>query len=230
MSSAARREASPAPTPRALLTSGAASLGVELGEAQVDALLAYVELLGRWNDTYNLTAIRDPIEVVTHHLLDCLAVVLPLRRELAGATGRRLLDVGSGAGLPGLVIAIAEPDMEVVCVDSVGKKASFIAQAAGTLRASNVQAVHARVETLALPAFDVIASRAFASLGAFVSATGTLQRADGFWMAMKGRHPGPEVALLPPDLDCRIEPLRVPNLEAERCLVWMRTRRSARSV
>lgn len=222
MNSPARPDPPSAFAHRRLLTGGAAALGADLSDAQVEGLLTYVDLLRRWNETYNLTAVRDAGEMVTHHLLDCLATVPPLRRELAGATGRRLLDVGSGAGLPGLVIAIAEPGLQVVCVDSVGKKVAFIAQAASTLRLANVQAAHSRVDALSLPAFDVITSRAFASLPTFVAATEAHLRQGGFWMAMKGKTPDAEIAALPGGIDCRTEQVRVPHLASERCLLWLR--------
>jgi 16S rRNA (guanine527-N7)-methyltransferase len=207
---------------RSLLKTGATQLQVDLSDGQLDSLSTYAELLLRWSGTYNLTAIRDPREVVTHHLLDCLAVVPPLRRELDGAAGQRLLDVGSGAGLPGLVLATAEPRVQVVCIDSVGKKAAFITQAAGTLRLANLQAVHGRVETLALPPFDVIVSRAFASLASFVSATEPHLRKGGFWMAMKGKQPAEEIEELQGKVEWRVESLQVPQLAVQRCLVWMR--------
>ena len=136
--------------------------------------------------------------------------------------GGRLLDVGSGAGLPGIVWAIGCPDLQVCCVDTVAKKAAFITQAALTLGLKNLKAVHARVESLSGP-FDVISSRAFASLPDFVAGSSQALAEGGVWLAMKGKHPGDEIAAVPADV-FHVEPLQVPGLSAERCLVWMRPR------
>lgn len=160
------------------------------------------------------------------HVADCLAVVAPLRRQLGQARpGLRLLDVGSGGGLPGVVLAIADPTWDVSCVDTVGKKAAFIRQVAGELKLPNLHALQARVETLAEPPFDIVTSRAFASLADFVRLTRPLLGPQGVWMAMKGRWPDEEIAALPSDIEVfHVEPLVVPGLAAERCLVWMRLR------
>ncbi len=132
------------------LRAGCQTLGLVLDEAQQVKLLDFMGLLQKWNKVYNLTAVRDPQEMLTHHLLDSLAAVAPLQRHLArqGGAGRRLLDVGSGGGLPGVVFAICCPDLDVSCVDTVAKKAAFIQQAAATLGLPNLHGVHARVETL----------------------------------------------------------------------------------
>jgi 16S rRNA (guanine527-N7)-methyltransferase len=205
---------------RQQLADASAQLGLPLEAATVDRLLAYLNLLQRWNATYNLTAVRDPAEMLTQHLFDCLAVIQPLRR--VRPTGR-LLDVGSGGGLPGVVIAATCPDWEVVCVDTVGKKAAFIQQAAVELGLRNLKSEHARVENLRLPAFDVVTSRAFSSLADFVQLTRKHLGATGVWMAMKGKMPDDEIAGLPSDIDVfHVEQLTVPNLSADRCIVWMR--------
>ena len=210
------------PDQRELLEHGAQSLGVNLSEAQGDALLAYQALLLKWNQVYNLTAVRNPLDMLTHHLLDSLSVLPPLRRHLAGRASR-LLDVGSGGGLPGVVLAIMQPELDVTCVDTVGKKASFVRQAAAELRLRNLSAAHARVEDLRLKPFDVITSRAFASLADFTHLTRHLLSTDGVWMAMKGRVPVDEVAELPSECDVfHVEQLTVPGLDAERCLLWVR--------
>ncbi|HEX2540718.1 MAG TPA: 16S rRNA (guanine(527)-N(7))-methyltransferase RsmG [Caldimonas sp.] len=210
-----------------LLLDGAALLDLEVDPSQVGALLGYVEHLLRWNRTYNLTAVREPRAVVSHHLLDCLAVVPALRRKRASPGRHRILDVGSGAGLPGLVLAVMEPGSEVTCVDSVGKKAAFIAQAAAALRLANVRAVHARIEDIRQDNYDVITARAFASLSSLVRATERLLNEGGVWMAMKGRRPDQEVEELAGAVDVEIEPLSVPHLASERCLVWMQRTTSA---
>ena len=210
------------PDQRELLEHGAQSLGVNLSEAQGDALLAYQALLLKWNQVYNLTAVRNPLDMLTHHLLDSLSVLPALRRHLAGRAGR-LLDVGSGGGLPGVVLAIMQPELDVTCVDTVGKKASFVRQVAAELRLRNLSAAHARVEDLRLKPFDVITSRAFASLADFTRLTRHLLSTDGVWMAMKGRVPVDEVAELPSECDVfHVEQLTVPGLDAERCLLWVR--------
>jgi 16S rRNA (guanine527-N7)-methyltransferase len=202
------------------LRAGLRALALELPDSAVSQLLAYAGLLQKWGKVYNLTALRGGGEVLTHHLLDSLAVVGPLRRQ----TGQpvRLLDVGSGAGLPGVVIAIACPEVEVDCVDAVAKKAAFVQQAAGMLRLPNLRGVHSRVEALR-GAYGVVTSRAFSSLADFVGLTRSLLDTAGVWMAMKGRYPEAEIADLPQGTAVfHVEQLEVPGLDAERCLVWMR--------
>lgn len=208
---------------RAALTEIGHTLALGLTETQLDRLLAYLALLQRWNATYNLTAVRDPAQMLTQHLADCLAVIDPLRRHLAMTAGRRILDVGSGGGLPGTVIAALNPNVQVTCVDTVGKKAAFIRQAAGELALKNLSAEHARVEQLKAAPFDVIVSRAFAALGDFTRLTRQHLAPQGVWMAMKGKTPDDEMAQLPADLTVfHVEQLSVPGLQAARCLVWIR--------
>lgn len=203
------------------LREGLRDLGLSLTDAQVGQLLDYLGLIAKWTKVYNLTAVRDPQEMLTHHLLDSLAVIRPLRRH-TGSRAIRLLDVGSGAGLPGVVIAICCPEIAVSCVDTVAKKAAFIQQVAATLRLPNLQGVHARVESLTGP-FDVISSRAFASLADFVNWSGGALGQGGAWLAMKGKHPADEIAALPPQVQMfHVEQLAVPGLGAERCIVWLR--------
>ena len=209
---------------KSALQSGAQALGLELTDAQIDQLLEFLALLQKWNKVYNLTAVRDPQEMLTHHQLDSLAAVAPLRRHVAAlGQGVRLLDVGSGGGLPGVVFAICCPDVDVSCVDTVGKKAAFIQQAAVALKLRNLHGVHARVETLTTP-FDLISCRAFASLPDFVTwSRSALAAPHGVWLAMKGKHPEDEIAALPADVSVfHVEQLTVPGLDAERCIVWMK--------
>ena len=212
---------------RAPLLAGLDALGLALTTEQVDQLLAYLDLLQKWNRVYNLTAVREPAEMLTHHLLDSLAAIAPLRRH-SGGQPIRLLDVGSGGGLPGVVMAITCPEIAVSCVDTVGKKAAFIQQAAATLKLSNLQGVHARVETLQAEegaGFDVVCSRAFASLPDFTAWSQSALQPGGVWMAMKGKHPADEIAALAPHNDMfHVEPLVVPGLIAERCIVWLKPR------
>ena len=210
-------------TALASLNAAAVALAVPLSAPQADTLIAYLAMLQRWNSTYNLTAVRDPAQMLTQHLADCLAMIQPLRRFCGDAT-HRLLDVGSGGGLPGVVIAALNPQIDVTCVDAVGKKAAFVRQVAGELRLSNLHAEHARVEQLKLPPFHIITSRAFASLADFTRLTRRHLAADGAWVAMKGKHPAEEIDNLPADVEVfHVEQLSVPGMDAARCLVWMRT-------
>lgn len=215
---------------RLTLTQSAAALGVSLSETQTLALLTYMALIQKWNKVYNLTAVRDASAMLTHHLLDSLAVIAPLREQLRAkqvlgedvAKRVRLLDVGSGAGLPGVVIAIMCPGIQVDCVDTVAKKASFIQQVAVTLRLPNLRGIHARVESLT-DKYQVVSSRAFASLVDFTSWSVNALAEQGVWMGMKGKHPADEMAALPASVAVfHVEQLDVPGLGAERCIVWMR--------
>ena len=211
----------------ARLLDASTQLGLAIADSDISRLLDYLDLLQRWNTTYNLTAVRDPDRMLTQHLVDCLALVAPLRRHLGPAATVRLLDVGSGGGLPGVVIAIVNPDNDVTCVDTVGKKAAFVQQVAASLRLKNLHSQHARVEQMSATAFDVITSRAFASLADFVALTRRHLAAGGVWLAMKGKDPAAERAALPTDIDVfHVEQLSVPGLDADRCLVWMRPKPS----
>ena len=207
----------------AVLRAGLAELHVSLSDAQVQGLLDYQNLIGKWTKVYNLTAVRDPAEMLTHHLLDSLAAVAPLQKHLQGRglSAASLLDVGSGAGLPGVVLAICCPSLAVTCVDTVGKKAAFIKHVALALGLPNLSGLHARVETITQP-FDVICSRAFASLADFAGWSQAALSPGGVWMALKGKHPAEELAMLPPDVVVfHVEPLAVPGLAAERCIIWL---------
>ncbi|MEN9712716.1 MAG: rRNA ((527)-N(7))-methyltransferase RsmG [Pseudomonadota bacterium] len=208
------------------LGKGLASLGLDLDEATQAKLLAYLDLIAKWTKVYNLTAVRDAEEMLSHHVLDSLAVISPLRREMTALpradAQRSLLDVGSGAGLPGVVIAIVCPEVQVTCVDTVAKKAAFIQQVAVSLKLPNLKGLHARVETLT-QAFDIVCSRAFASLLDFTTWSRAALASDGVWLAMKGKLPEQEMQVLPKDVKVfHVEPLHVPGLDANRCIVWMR--------
>lgn len=214
------------------LRHGLVKLELSLSDEQVDRLLDYMALIEKWTKVYNLTAVRNPVEMLTHHLLDSLAVVAPLRRQLAdtGIQARteasgvplRLLDVGSGAGLPGAVIAICCPDIAVDCVDTVAKKAAFIQQVALGLKLPNLRGVHARVENLT-DKYSVVSSRAFASLVDFTQWSVAALAEEGIWMGMKGKHPADEMAALHASVNVfHVEQLTVPGLDAERCIIWMR--------
>jgi len=207
----------------ALLREGALSQGLTLTDETQQQLLAYMTLIHKWNRVYNLTAVRDPQDMLTHHLLDSLSALPPLLRHTAGAP-IRLLDVGSGGGLPGVVLAICQPEIQVTCVDTVGKKAAFIQQVAASLRLPHLRGLHARVESVQ-EFYDVVCSRAFASLKDFTQWSRPALAEGGVWMAMKGKMPTDEMAQLPPEVEVfHVEPLAVPGLEAERCMVWMRPR------
>jgi 16S rRNA (guanine527-N7)-methyltransferase len=220
------------------LRQGVAALGLILDDLQITQLLDYLGLIQKWNKVYNLTAVREPGGMLTQHVLDSLAVIAPLRLKLTDLCGNgltaaaggptldvptvRLLDVGAGAGLPGVVIAICCPDISVDCVDAVAKKVAFIRQVAATLKLFNLRGLHARVESL-VDKYAVVASRAFASLTDFVLWSDGVLASPGVWLAMKGKDPVGEISALPHPVQVfHVEHLTVPGLNAERCIVWMR--------
>jgi len=212
---------------RTQLEQGVQALKLELAPAQIDLLMSFMDLLQKWNKVYNLTSVRDPQEMLTHHLLDSLAAVPALLRHVSSLPlqeGKRLplLDVGSGGGLPGVVFAICCPQIDVNCVDTVGKKAAFIQQVAAALRLPNLHGIHDRVENLKTR-YPVISCRAFASLVDFTTWSRKALAEDGIWFAMKGKHPDEEIAALPADVNVfHVEPLQVPDLDAERCVIWLK--------
>ena len=201
------------------LASGVAALGLGLTAAQFAQLAAYVEFLAKWNKTYNLTAIREPHRMVTHHLLDALAVV----PHLPPTRGLRILDVGSGGGVPGIPLAIARPDAHVVMIDSNHKKAAFLMQAAIELGLANVESHAVRVEDYApVSPFEVVISRAFSDLAAFATASARHLNSGGKLFAMKGLYPEEELALLPKEFVVQSAPaLEVPGLDAARHVIIM---------
>jgi len=205
----------------AALLSGLAQLGLELEAGQREKILAYITLLNKWGTVYNLTAIKDSKDILVQHVLDCLSVIKPIsERVVAGST---ILDVGSGAGLPALMIAIARPDLNVVAIDAVAKKVAFIKQAALQLGLPNAIAKHGRVEKDTGPKYELIVSRAFSSLKDFIEGTQGRLLEGGVWMAMKGKMPEEEINELPKGIDLiEVTQLTVPMMNAERCLVWMR--------
>ncbi|MEJ2651131.1 MAG: 16S rRNA (guanine(527)-N(7))-methyltransferase RsmG [Gammaproteobacteria bacterium] len=200
---------------RQQLARGVAALRLTLTPAQRSKLLGFVELLAKWNHVYNLTAVRNPSAMITRHLLDSLAVVPFIK-------GPRVLDVGTGAGLPGIPLAVALPDLEFVLLDSVAKKTRFVVQASSELQISNVVVKTQRVEKYQLlGCFDTVISRAFSSMTEFVTVAGALcRRNGGVLVAMKGRHPQDELAMLPPGYRIkRISRVAVPGLDEERHVV-----------
>lgn len=209
------------------LSDAALTLGVEANPGQLQALLAYIAQMQRWNRTYNLTAVRDAGQMLVQHIFDSLAIIRPLQHALGNATVSvtpTIVDVGSGGGLPGVVLAAMAPSWQVHCVDAVDKKMAFVRQMSGVLRLPNLHAVHARIESLPLFNADIVVSRAFASLRDFAVLAGPHVAQNGRLLAMKGREPTAEIEVLKQETDwCveRIESLAVPELDAQRCLVWM---------
>ena len=194
------------------LVAGLATLRLDLPESAIERLLDYVALLTRWNATYNLSAVRDPLEMVTRHLLDSLAIV----DHVSGTT---LADLGSGAGLPGIPLAIVAPQRAVSLVDSNGKKARFLRAAVRELKLENVRVLESRVEAVD-GTFDCVTARAFASLADMLAWGGRLLVPGGVWLALKGRFPQDELsAVTPPFVVDAVLPLRVPGLDAERHVV-----------
>jgi 16S rRNA (guanine527-N7)-methyltransferase len=202
------------------LRAGIELLRLSLDRAAQDKLLAYVALLDKWNRTHNLTAIRDRGQMITHHLLDSLAIIA----HLPARAGLRVADVGSGGGLPGIPLAIARPDWQVTLIDSNHKKTAFLNQAAIELPLANIDVVTARVESVQPSShFDVVISRAYSSLGTFVEQTGHLLAPGGEWVAMKGGLPHDEISALPAEISVEATPsLQVPGIDGERHLVIMK--------
>lgn len=210
------------PQQESTLRAGAAALQITLDDEAVQRLLRYADLLLQWNKTYNLTAIRSPDEVVTHHLLDCLAIASPLRSMTSAMPQPHILDVGSGAGLPGAILAIACPGFQVTCIDAVQKKTLFLQHVIGALALTNLSARHGRIEGVTEP-FDVVTARAFSTLAQFTALSRRALAANGIWCAMKGKVPKDEIAAVGADVHVfHVEQLVVPGLNAERCLVFMR--------
>ena len=202
----------------AQLEQGIAALGLRLPAAAVEQLLDYLALLERWNGAYNLTAVRDPAEMITRHILDSLAI-LPF------VQGESLVDIGTGPGVPGIVLAIAAPGRDILLVDSNGKKVRFLREAIRSLKLTGVRAVQQRVDEVP-GQFDCVTARAFASLADMLRWGGHLLAPDGIWLAMKGKRPDDELAGVPAAFAVQeIRTLHVPGLEAERHLVML-TRRT----
>jgi 16S rRNA (guanine527-N7)-methyltransferase len=170
-----------------VLEEGIVALALHLSAEQHEQLFQYALLIQKWNQVYNLTAIRDAKSIITHHLLDSLSVVSVMKQALQKKTNPRILDVGAGAGLPGVVLAIACPEWELTLVDTVQKKAVFMQQAIGSLGLFNAKAIHVRVEELSVPPFDVICSRAFSSIEKLIQLSGHLLLPSGFFAALKGK-------------------------------------------
>ena len=199
-----------------LLNDGLEEMDLPLWSAQREQLMDYLALMAKWNGVYNLTSVRDPQQMVTHHLLDSLAAV----SAFEGA--KNVLDVGAGGGLPGIVLAIARPDMQVSLIDTVHKKTAFLTQVKAELGLANVTVHTMKVQDLKAGPFDVITSRAFADLSDFVNWSGHLLAEGGRFIALKGVAPSEEQERVPAEWKVReVRPLRVAKLEAERHLVFI---------
>ena len=202
-------------------------LSIHLSEVQSKQLLDYVSQLLRWNQTYNLTSIRNPDQALIQHIFDSLAIVPGLQRYFSEVNLKnpKILDVGSGAGLPGVVLAIVFQNAVVTCVDPVEKKISFIRQMAGVLKLKNLNATQSRVENLNQKDWDLATSRAFASLEDFANLTGPRIKEHGLLLAMKGKNPQDEIMLMQQNTEWQVEQaeqLKVPQLNAQRCLLWIK--------
>lgn len=199
-----------------VLSDGIDAMDLPLWAAQRAQLMDYLALMAKWNGVYNLTSLRDPLQMVTHHLLDSLAAV-PAFKE-----AKNVLDVGAGGGLPGLVLAIARPDINVSLIDTVHKKTAFLTQVKAELGLSNVTVYTMKVQELKAGPFDVITSRAFADLSDFVNWSGHLLAEGGQFIALKGTAPSEEQERLPSEWRVReLRPIKVAKLEAERHLVFI---------
>lgn len=204
-----------------VLADGIGEMKLDVSTAQQEKLLDYLALMNKWNSVYNLTSLRDPMQMVTHHLLDSLAAV----PAFAGA--RNVLDVGAGGGLPGVVLAITRPDMQVAMIDTVHKKTAFLKQVKAELELANVTVYTMKVQDLGVATpvsekFDIITSRAFADLSDFLEWSGHLLAEGGRFIALKGTAPAEEQERIPPEWKVTgLQPLQVPKLGAERHLVFV---------
>lgn len=202
---------------KSMLQQGLQQMNIDLTVPQQLQLLAFIDLLKKWNSTYNLTALRNDQDVISHHILDSLTL-LPYVEHARG-----LIDVGSGGGMPGIPVAIARPDLPVALLDANSKKTSFLQQAVIELGLTNVQVITARVEAMVGEQFDVITSRAFAELNDFITITKQLMAKGGCWAAMKGVYPYEEIERLPDNVVLvQVDKLTVPHLNAERHMVLVR--------
>jgi len=208
----------------ARLSEGCDALDMSLSDEQLAQLVEFLFQLQRWNKTYNLTAIRDLDDMLAHHLLDSLAVIPALTTRVSPHQSARVMDVGSGGGLPGVVLAAVMPNWQVICVDAVEKKMAFVRQMAGVLKLPNLSACHTRVEKLEAAGCDVVISRAFASLQDFAALAGRHVKQGGTLAAMKGKRPDDELQAIQATSGWCVSELvsvQVPGLQADRCLVLL---------
>lgn len=206
------------------LTQAAEKMGLLLDDKQRQDILLYLELIQKWNKTYNITAIKDAEQILIQHVFDSLSVIPPLTEKISPDTAVTVLDVGSGGGLPGVIIAICCPKWQIVCVDAVEKKTSFITMVAGRLGLKNLRSKHGRIEDYVSNEADLVISRAFASLSDFANWSGHTVKEEGYLAAMKGHYLENEVTELEMCSDWRLsswQKLQVVDMDAERCLIWM---------
>lgn len=206
------------------LAKAVTELALDLSVEKQALLLEYLLQMQRWNKTYNLTAIRDLDQMLVQHVVDSLSVIEPLRQAVKHKENAIIADIGSGGGLPGVVLAVACSNWAVHCVDAVEKKMAFVRQMSGVLALPNLHSTHGRVEALEPLQADIVVSRAFASLLDFATLAGKHVRQNGWLAAMKGRQPEDEISALHAQTEWKvqsIQPLKVPFLEAQRCLVWI---------
>jgi len=206
------------------LFEAARQLGLEMSGEQASALLQYIEQMQRWNKTYNLTALKNREQMLVQHIFDSLSVIMPLRKKMANRKTVNVLDVGSGGGLPGVVLAIMCSTWNICCIDAVEKKTAFVRQMSGVLKLPNLSAQHIRIEQRTEPPVDLVISRAFASLADFASLAGKHVHASGYLVAMKGHYIEDEVNKLVSNTEWEEayhETLSVPELDANRCLIWL---------
>lgn len=206
------------------LTNAAEQMGLLLDDKQKQAILLYLELIQKWNKTYNITAIKDAEQILIQHIFDSLSVIAPLQAKIDPANEAIVLDVGSGGGLPGVIIAICCPNWTVTCIDAVEKKTSFITMVAGRLGLKNLRSKHCRIEDYTSGIADLVISRAFAALNDFANWSGHTLKESGHLAAMKGRYLQDEVEELESTSDWQVnswQPLEVVDMDAERCLIWI---------
>ena len=207
------------------LTKAAEKMGLALDDKQKQSILLYLELIQKWNKTYNITAIKEAEQILVQHLFDSLSVIAPLQQKVGAEKAAIVLDVGSGGGLPGVIIAICCPHWRVTCIDAVEKKTSFITMVAGRLGLKNLSSKHCRIEDYASDEADLVVSRAFASLSDFANWSGHTAKKNGHLAAMKGHYYPDEIAELEKTSDWLLElwqALEVVDMDAERCLIWLK--------
>ena len=207
------------------LTKAAEKMGLVLDDKQKQSVLLYLELIQKWNKTYNITAIKEAEQILVQHLFDSLSVIAPLQQQVGAEKAAVVLDVGSGGGLPGVIIAICCPHWHVICIDAVEKKTSFITMVAGRLGLKNLSSKHCRIEDYASDEADLVVSRAFASLSDFANWSGHTAKKNGHLAAMKGHYYPDEIAELEKTSDWLLDlwqALEVVDMDAERCLIWLK--------
>lgn len=206
------------------LTEAVEKMGLILDDKQKQDILLYLELIQKWNKTYNITAIKDAEQILIQHIFDSLSVVAPLHQKINQNQEAVVLDVGSGGGLPGVIVAICCPKWHITCIDAVEKKTSFITMVSGRLGIKNLRSKHCRIEDYVSAEADLVISRAFASLSDFANWSGHTAKDNAYLVAMKGRYLEEEIKELEASSEWQLvswQPLEVVDMDAERCLIWM---------